>query len=718
MSFLRDLEEAEISKDLSLAKTNLSNSIEEDSETASKNYELAKKTNIPLDIVKDQPKEIEKNLSFGEVAFEELRRDYPATFSVLKDDQKSQMIDPDDIQGLKDIEYNVSALATTNPFKDFQFAKDISQGVAKGFERTYADFHHLAPLTRDLKDDDLRKVANIISNHYKLQQELNDEPDYVKEGREALGESGEDLGSSWDKLKNVRNYVNDQFDGLLRGDFDKILKKHRKFMKTPGNTFSDSVEAMSALSTHLGAYARNPKAFVYMTAEQFANTGVSSVIGGAASLISKFGGPVGRIAGYGLGKFASALPIEAAAWVSEALRTRGYDLTNPESIMEAYKNPEVMDAIRGEALRKGLGTAGIDTMAEVLGLGVFKKGSKIRDKIKQTIKSGLVNTGGEFASEFGGRKFAKGELDGGDFVESVDEAALGTGSTSLGVITSIGKNNSDNISGLPISDEVRKKIEKALKDGDLTDQQLEDFTNEIEKGLDSVRDKGEIKRESYAEDNRQGFNDYMGDLGSALENVGFGDTLDRTEKALKASKAAVRNGDIPKQVIDQTIENRNLGTENTFFQTDEWDDFFTSKGMSPRQKAAELMGDNGKAYDEAKRLGQDLEIGVADYLLKKLTDADLEGLNGLAKPSPNGMSREKAMQMLNSTDRMMDEFLGPEIEEQAKPFKKKREKSELQKIKQDLEKQVIDAGRNKVEALPIYHFFKVMGDSFFFPCTK
>ena len=65
---------------------------------------------------------------------------------------------------------------------------------------------------------------------------------------------------------------------------------------------------------------------------------------------------------------------------------------------------------------------------------------------------------------------------------------------------------------------------------------------------------------------------------------------------------------------------------NVYFQTDDWDSYWTSKGESPTVKAYEISDEIGNQYTEAVSLGQDLQIPVSEYIQKL---GDTENINEL-----------------------------------------------------------------------------------------
>ena len=56
--------------------------------------------------------------------------------------------------------------------------------------------------------------------------------------------------------------------------------------------------------------------------------------------------------------------------------------------------------------------------------------------------------------------------------------------------------------------------------------------------------------------------------------------------------------------------------ENIYVDVDRWDELFQSENIDPQQAAAEVFGDNGEAYREARSEGGDLQIPTARYAEK------------------------------------------------------------------------------------------------------
>ena len=113
----------------------------------------------------------------------------------------------------------------------------------------------------------------------------------------------------------------------------------------------------------------------------------------------------GTAAGAVAGGFVGSSPVEIGAWVDQALQERGADLTTREGRIAAYTNPQLMSEVRGEAERKGITTAAVDSVWNLFaGSRFFKSAGQ---GLPSRVLAGTADVGtqmaGESASEAAGQ---------------------------------------------------------------------------------------------------------------------------------------------------------------------------------------------------------------------------------------------------------------------------------------------------------------------------
>ena len=83
-------------------------------------------------------------------------------------------------------------------------------------------------------------------------------------------------------------------------------------------------------------------------------------------------------------------------------------------------------------------------------------------------------------------------------------------------------------------------------------------------------------------------------------------SLSEIGTAVKEAKTTAQVPDRLKSLVEMAAGGRE--DAHVYFQDAEWDKYWQSKGTSPATAAADIMGDQGKAYYEAKSTGAPLAI--------------------------------------------------------------------------------------------------------------
>jgi len=160
----------------------------------------------------------------------------------------------------------------------------------------------------------------------------------------------------------------------------------------------------------------NPRAAAHLSIENlpYSAPGMMAAAGGAATGAAAGAAtgpaapvmaPIGAVTGAVAGGFAGQVPVEVGAWVDQALQERGVDISTREGRIAAYSDRAMMDEIRGEAERKGITTAAVDSLWNIFaGSKLFKSaGTSFPSRVVAGAKDTGLQMVGESASEGAGQ---------------------------------------------------------------------------------------------------------------------------------------------------------------------------------------------------------------------------------------------------------------------------------------------------------------------------
>lgn len=349
------------------------------------------------------------------------------------------------------------------------------------------------------------------------------------------------------------------------------------------------------------------------------------------------GGPAGAVAG---GVTGGAISEFGLQFIQE-LEKSGVDTTDSAQIVSYIRgNPQKVADMKARAARKGFTTALVDQAFTVMG-GRFLKGAGKSAKMSAKIKAGAKELGfqgvGEAAAEASGQFAKEGDVRDINIGEVIQEGVIGVASS--GPI--------DTVTGLAI----RAKSKKNIVDGI--------------KSLVEAQDKSNISK---------------GELG----------TLEGLVSAVKESKLLKRDPEALANLMNVSNDDASV-----FFQSDDWDDYWTQKGENPAAKADELLPGGVDQYEQAKANGQDLEIPTGDYATKIADTEDAKGLGEIVRTSPDLMNKQEINSFENEKETIVKELtreakkeadIEAEFQKQAKDFKN------------DIKRQLKEAGRSNKEA--------------------
>jgi hypothetical protein len=571
------------------ANVSISQGLQKDPGLQAEVVSLSNRHNLPAEFVERNIDSFRTKQKASEYDFDAIAETNPGLTEWLKE-PSHVAISKDDLSSLKEIESGVR-LISSNKVKPFQFTGELTDAAQTGYQNLVSSGWHLA-LAYGKADMD--SAAEGIANANKRAKELRDSmPEYAKEYQAIMEQQGGDVNAAASKFMSG-------VDDLREGRILKALK----MISTGG--LETAGEALDMLAS---AVVR-PKGLIYSSTESLANTfpsiltgiagakagavagaGVGSLVPGAGTAA---GAAAGGTVGFGAGVFAGSAGVEVGSWMSSELERRGFDLTNPEEVKRAYSDPNLVQSLLAEAERKGVTTAGVDAVFSLIA-GKYLKGatgSTVANKFKAAAKDVGIQMAGETASEASGQFAAKGEVDLG---ESLQEgfSSFGTSvvETGAGATVKAGSSLRDLFSKDPI-----KAAEEIVSEAHIATQSEQELT--------------------------------------ALQNIGA---------AVKNLKHTAKAEGALKKLIDLAGQGDEEG--KVFFQPNDWDNYWNSKGESPIVKAAELGPEAVKAYQQAKETGSDFEISTGDYIEKIAPTEHFDGLMEKVKTTSDGKNLAEIKQM-------------------------------------------------------------------------
>lgn len=447
---------------------------------------------------------------------------------------------------------------------------------------------------------------------------------------------------------DVQNFRTDldksqgKIDRWFAGQADRAQLETNEFIRNEMLDMAAGQAFTWSALDRIGQYARNPKGFANSIVENFVSSSPSIGAGAAFSIPSAMAGgaiagPPGAAAGlavgYAAGGFAGELPVEVANSILEDFDKRG--INTRESMIAAFKNPQIIQEIKDRAERKGLTTASIDA---VFNLAVGKNFAKAAE-------SSLGKTAFKQATEkvVGGAKDVSLQAIGGGLSE-------GAGQLARGGVQEIDPNS--------IIDEAMGEIGTAVG---------ETFTA-IDLRSRLPKDPIDAAREMSAESARawQHLNDAM-----AMKQIGDG---------VKASKLKDR---VPAKIGEI------VGPESkVYYQVDDFDQYWKEKGLNP-EKAAEQLTGSKTAYNEAKNNNSPLEVNLADLASNAGPTEHYNDLVGISRSEPYGPSVNEDRAALKAVPEIMQALANEESGKDTEAFSA---------IKEDVKQQFINAGMPESQA--------------------
>lgn len=559
---------------------------------------LSKELNMPLGVVERNYDRLKKKKEIETVDYDGLVKKNPSVSNWLSKPENAA-IGHDDIDSLKRVE-TYSKFRLPQPKKTFREELEASlpaqyvPAAQTGMNNLSAGTVALAASFGKMnKEDAAAYIANFASLNQDIQNKI---PSFAKEFQEVMAKEGEEFDNAASELAD--KYYN------LEKDFG--LNTLKEFGSGAINTVGEGLGYFYELGSR-------PKGLAYMSIENLTRMTPSFIAGAlgakAGASIALLAGqagpqaatpeeiatvPLAATVGAGTGFFISNTAIETGAWLQDKVLKRVKDPTNQDQILAVLNDEKFMAEIQGEALRKGVTTAAVDTMFSLVA-GSFLAKSKIGQTQGVLPKVGVaakevgqelaVQTTGEMLSEFGGQVAAfKGDISQVSPSDVLAEGMLSMGTSVVDVAMGVSRRAYYDT--------------KAFK-----------------------------AAEQVAQDTK-----------IAFESAQNAEMLDQLNGAIVESKVAQRS---PEAIGDLIATATQGQAEAVFFQDDEWDSYWTSRGESPSQKLTEITGDP-TLHQRVKNEGVDLVIPLKDYMTKLAGTDDINQLNKLARVSPDSMNLAEA----------------------------------------------------------------------------
>lgn len=580
-------------------RNNLQNSFRQsegkDPEFSSEVLKLSKKLNMPARIVEQEYDTLKKQSDNDSFDYESIVDGYSNTSKYLQDPRRAA-IAKDDVESLKKIEKNhrlVLADKNNNGLL-YEYGRASQQGFSD-----LGSANVMLMVAYGLIDSNQAAVA--VSNLNKRSSELRSRaPDYAKEFNKLWEEEGKDVSLAWNRFTKTKKQIENGRikDGLA--DF-----------------FQGSIMLGEAMDLVFGSIG-NPAGLGYSVFENMAYNLPSLITGAAGSKIGAVGGGAvgtaiapgagtivgttfGGVGGFVTGSFAGSVFTEIGASILEDFSKKGIDTSNPAALAKAFNDPNLMKEIRERAERKGVTTASVDALFNALG-GKFLRASK-GGGIGKIVAGGAADIGvqmlGEGGSEFAGQAAREKSIAAADPVEALREGITSLGHSVGDVAIGYGAR-----AGTSIRNKFSKNPTKAAKEASV----------ETAKAIQDQRDIVAIK-----------------EMGETIKS---------------GSKLAQRDIDEVRDFIESATGIDEDG--DVYFQSDDWNTFWSDRGESPALKAQEIIGDNGSAvYHEAVSTKGAIKIPLSEYLTKVAPSEFFEDSLLILRTRSDGMTINEASEFLS-----------------------------------------------------------------------
>lgn len=611
-------------------------------------FKYSKKYNVPVPFAQKNLQVLKEKDDKTDMSYDAIIARSPRLAKWLEDPHKAS-VSRDDLNVLSGIERDAGRI---KPYLDKpglgEFVMhDLPSAFGTGFDNLEVSGAHLAAAyglapIEDVADYIAQKNKSIKEKQTKL-------PEYAKEFQAVMEKEGADVDREFNKLMNSFQQMRD----------GKILEGLSNFYMARDMTVAQVVDQIAqAVIRPRGTLRATMESAAFSLPAMitgFAGGKIGGVAGAAGGSVipglgTAAGGAIGSVGGFATGTFAGSAVTETGAWVNQALEERGVDITDPEQLIKAYKDPQLIAEVRAEGERKGVATAGIDALFSVIG-GKIAMGAKAGKAAKFATNVGTEMVG-EAASEIGGQVAAqKGDMSKVSIGEGIFEGIASMGQ-SVTTAATMGSYN---------------KARQALPTK-TTDAAVEVVEN----------------------------------LMKAQEQLGEHQALEQLINTATDSKLRERSPEIFSEFVAEANIDGGAG-QAVYFQKDQWDEMWRNIGESPVAKAEEFLAT--KSYDDANESGQPIAISLKDFVTLLGSKPEYAEILQIARTKPDGKTKSEIVETFQESPGVLKG-----LAEEAKKEKEvlDQQLKEEKEIKDKMVSQLKAIGRNPIEADLLMSFYKTI----------
>lgn len=541
------------------------------------------------------------------------------TFASWLEDPDNATLAKHEMEPLSQVDRGARLL--TPDKEDGGFFSDVGTATATGM----ADLGKSAGLlAAAFGITDPRNAAHFIADMAQRSTALASQaPDYRKDYLAAMEQHSGNVNTAW------QAYL-DSSVGTERGAVRKALDA----LLTGGATLG---EALSLI----GAAATRPRGLGYGLVESLA--AMTPIVGGAmaggaggaalGTVVPVVGTAVGGVVGSMAGTFAGAAPLNVGAEVAAEMQKRGVDLTDPVAVERALGDAKLMQMVRDKAIAGGV------TSAAVMSLFAGFSGTLANAPIKAAEKAVMAEV-------------AKGTLTAAE-AQAKLELARATAKATMGSASKVVRHTGDagvQAVGVAAGGEAGAAAKgEPIEPGRALTTTLEMLGFGV-----ATEVAGASRRAAFSKEPTLAAREATVKAQQALRAAHDAQALSEIGSAAKAAETVGKLPDRLRSLVETATGGRDAGT--VYFQSAEWDAYWQSQGASPAKAAADILGDNGKAYHDALTTGASIAVPLADYIAHVAPTPHWEGLLESARMQPDGMSLREAHTYLQSLPDTMREI--------------------------------------------------------------
>lgn len=605
---------------------------------------ISREKNVPAFFVEKNYDSFAKEKHRKTYDYNEMSKKNPYLTEWVKDPVRASLAN-DELDKLKEVETRSRLL--TFKHQDMTLGNAIKAGIKSNYinlEKSY----YLAKLLNGIGDPD--ETANTIAEmNIALAKREEKLPQHYKDFREEYGKAS----ATYSKTAKERKEI---WEKNWEGD---VLGNLADYLEKGGESASDLFDMLALMG-------KNPKSGAISASQSLINsfaplivgvgvssaaapitTAVGTTVGGAAGTLLPIPGGAATGAATGASLAGGATFLAASTATGVALETMlelegfladsGVDMANPESIKAAFNDEKLIKEMRGKALKKGLTTAVVDSLASLIGGKLIGKAKPtITGKIVGGVKAAGIEAVGEGAGEAAGRFAATGEADVGEALEEGwSSIFIGGGMGSVGYVYAKGKNLSRSLAQNPV------KAAMQIKE----------------------------------------MNDRVGEARQHAQGV------DSLIEIVQESKLNSRDRDSMVELVGGSTEGASV-----YFQSDDWEAHWGDDAIS---KADELLPKGRGDLEKAKTEGSLIKVPLADYVTKFPEETSFAELNKLMRRDSESLSLQQAETIGANIPSLLKEV----AKEARKEIQKRKQESDARKAVQDsVEGQLISQGIDSKEA--------------------